>query len=68
MCSCSTSGILNGLLQAQRSQVETQVGVAVIAKSLDAVQVQGDAAVELLQTATEIARQLGKGLEFDARA
>jgi len=42
--------------------------VAVLRKGLESTQLQGEAAVELLQAATDIARQLGKGLEFDARA
>lgn len=45
-----------------------QIGVAVIAKGLEATQVQGEAAVALLEAAGEIAQQLGKGLQFDARA
>ena len=45
-----------------------QIGVAVIRKSLDATQVQGDAMVELIQAASDIAKELGKGVQFDAHA
>jgi len=59
---------LNSVLQAKADMVSNQIGIAVARKSLDAQQLQGDAAVELLETATEIAKALGKGVEFDARA
>jgi hypothetical protein len=67
MCS-SIGGILSGVLQAKQDQVSMQIGVAVIAKGLEATQVQGEAAMALLEAATEIAQQLGKGLQFDAQA
>jgi len=59
---------IGSVLQAKADMVSNQIGIAVARKSLDAQQLQGDAAVELLQVATEIAKQLGKGVEFDARA
>lgn len=59
---------INSVMQAKTDLLSTQIGVAVTRKSLDAQQLQGEAAVELLQTATEIAKQLGKGIQFDARA
>lgn len=59
---------LNSVLQAKADMVSNQIGIAVARKSLDAQQLQGDAAVVLLETATEIAKALGKGVEFDARA
>ncbi|MBL9083380.1 MAG: hypothetical protein JNK76_16310 [Planctomycetales bacterium] len=70
MCSsCSSvSGAISSVLQAKQNQVSTQIGVAVIAKGLEATQVQGEAAVALLEAAGEIAQQLGKGLQFDAQA
>jgi hypothetical protein len=64
MCSDAISSVL----QAKADMVSNQIGIAVTRKSLDAQQLQGDAAVELLEVATEIAKQLGKGVEFDARA
>ena len=59
---------IGSVLQAKADMVSNQIGIAVARKSLDAQQLQGEAAVELLQVATEIAKQLGKGVEFDARA
>jgi hypothetical protein len=65
MCSCDG---INSVFQAKTEQLKTQIGVAVLAKGLEATKTQGQAAVELLQAATDIAQQLGKGLQFDARA
>jgi hypothetical protein len=62
------SDAIGSVMQAKQDQVYAQIGVAVARKSLDAQQLQGQAAVELLQAATDIAQQLGKGLQFDARA
>ena len=59
---------ISSVVQAKQSQVYAQIGVAVLGKQLDAVKMQGQAMVELLQAATEINQQLGKGLQFDARA
>ncbi len=64
----SSSDGISSFFQAQQSQVQAQIGVAVIRKSLDATQVQGDAMVELIQAASDIAKELGKGVQFDARA
>ncbi len=65
MCSCDGIG---SVVQAQQAQTYAQIGIAVLRKGMEATQQQGQAAVELLQAATEIAQQLGKGLTFDARA
>lgn len=65
MCSCDG---ISSVFQARTDQVKTQVGIAVLAKSLEATQTEGRAAVELLQAATDLAQQIGKGLQFDARA
>lgn len=59
---------VGSVFQAKQDQLRAAIGLAVLAKQNEATQLQGDAAVELLQTAAELARQLGKGLEFDARA
>ena len=64
----SAMDAIGSVMQAKQDQVHALIGVAVLRKQLDAVQVQGDATIELLQAATEIAQQLGKGLQFDARA
>ncbi len=64
----SSSDGITSVFQAQQNQVQAQIGVAVIRKSLDATQVQGDAMVELIQAASDIAKELGKGVQFDAHA
>ena len=64
----SSSDGITSVFQAQQNQVQAQIGVAVIRKSLDATQVQGDAMVELIQAASDIAKELGKGEQFDAHA
>ena len=64
----SSSDGITRVFQAQQNQVQAQIGVAVIRKSLDATQVQGDAIVELIQAASDLAKQLGKGVQFDAHA
>lgn len=65
---CSSESAISSLFNSQQTQVQTQIGIAVLSKRLDAQKSEGQAAVELLEAATEIAQQLGKGLEFDARA
>ncbi|MBL9090152.1 MAG: hypothetical protein JNL96_02940 [Planctomycetaceae bacterium] len=64
---CSGDGI-SSVVQARQAQTYAQIGIAVQAKALQATQVQGEAAVELLEVAAELAKQLGQGLQFDARA
>jgi len=66
--SMSSSDAIGSAMQAKQDQVYAQIGMAVLRKGLEAKQLQGEAAVELLQAATDMARQIGKGLEFDARA
>jgi hypothetical protein len=67
-CIGSVNDALSSLFQAKQNKVATQIGMAVQRKSLDATQLQGQAAVQLIQSAAEIAKQLGQGLHFDARA
>lgn len=64
---CSTDGI-SSVSQAQQSQVRAQIGIAVIREGLKATQVQGEAAVQLISAATEIAKQLGQGNNINAVA
>jgi hypothetical protein len=65
MSSCDAIG---SVFQAKQSQVYAQIGIAVMAKGLEAEKGTGGAMVELLQAASDLAKQLGKGLQFDARA
>jgi hypothetical protein len=62
------SSSISSVLQAQQNQAYAEVGIAVLSKSLDATKVEGEAAVSLIQAAADIAKQLGKGLRFDAHA
>ena len=62
------SDAIDSVMQAKQSQAYAQVGVAVLRKSLDVQKLEGGAAVELLQAASDMAQALGKGLQFDARA
>lgn len=59
---------INSVIQARQDQAYAAIGIAVLRKGLDAMQLQGEAAVQLIQASTEIAKQLGKGLHFDAHA
>ncbi len=59
---------INSVVQAKQDQVYSQINVAVMRKGLDAVKLQGEASVRLIQAAADIAQQLGKGLQFDAQA
>ena len=59
---------IGSVVQAKQDQVYSQINVAVMRKGLDAVKLQGEASVQLIQAAADIAQQLGKGLQFDAQA
>lgn len=59
---------IQSVMQAKQSQVYAQIGIAVQSKSLDVQKLEGGAAVELLQAASDLAQAIGKGLQFDARA
>lgn len=54
-----------------KAQLQTQVGVAVAKKALDVTQLQGDAAIALLESASQlqeqVARQTGVGTSVDVR-
>ncbi len=54
------------------AQLKTQVGVAVARKAMDVTQLQGDAAIALLESAGQIqeavARETGVGRAVDVRA
>jgi hypothetical protein len=59
---------ISSVVQAKQDQVYSQINVAVMRKGLDAVKLQGEASVQLIQAAADIAQALGKGLQFDAQA
>lgn len=58
--SCSAVGSCSNASQAQLAQ---EVGVRVVAKTLEAAKAQGDAAISLLQAAADIQKQTVAGLE-----
>ncbi len=64
----SIDSALGNVVAAKQAAVETQIGVAVAAKSLDAARLQGDAAVELLDAAAQLSKALGRGQQFDGQA
>ena len=56
------------LLAAQQASLSSKISYAVAAKQLDAQQLQGQAALELLETAAQLATEVGKGSQIDALA
>lgn len=62
------NSLISSQSQLQAAVVRQQVGIAVAAKALDASKQQGKAAVQLLETASQIGKAVGKGSKFDAVA
>lgn len=59
---------LGNVVAAKQSAIQTQIGVALAAKSLDATRLQGEAAVQLIDAAAQISKALDRGANFDAVA
>jgi len=57
----SVEGIAQTATAIQQSQVKNEVGVAVAKKTLDAQKQQGDAAVQLIESAARISKSPGTG-------
>lgn len=57
----SVDGIAAQASAIQQSQVQNQVDIAVAKKSLDAQKLQGDAAVQLIESAARISKSPGTG-------
>ena len=57
-----------GVLAAQQAALQSNIATAIAAKALDAVEQQGQAAVELLEGAVQFSKEAGKGDQVDARA
>lgn len=72
MCSTgscgSASSALDSVMAARTAQLNTQIGIAVMAQSLKVTQSQGQAAVQLLQETARLSEALGKGENFSAIA
>ena len=57
-----------GVLAAQQAAVQSNIATTVAAKALDAIEQQGQAAVELLEGSVQLSREAGKGETVDAQA
>jgi len=62
----SIDSALSQLLASKESAVQSQIGFALAAKSLQASKDQGQAAVALLDAAAQIGKAVGRGENFDA--
>lgn len=63
MSSCSACSTV---MAAQSEALSQQINFAVLRKQQDATKAQGDAAVQLLQSAAAAGKAIGKGGQFDA--
>jgi len=63
----SIDSALGSVTAAKQASIQTQIGVAVIAKSLDAARLQGDASAQLLDAAAQLSKALGRGNQFDGQ-
>jgi len=57
----SVEGIAQTATAIQQSQVKNEVGIAVAKKTLDTQKQQGDAAVQLIESAARISKSPGTG-------
>lgn len=64
----SIDAALGNVVAAKQAAIQTQIGVALAAKSLDATRLQGEAAVQLIDAAGQISKALDRGANFDAVA
>lgn len=65
MSSCSAC---SSVMAAQSEALTHQINFAVLRKQQEASKAQGDAAVQLLQSAANVGKAIGKGQQFDAMA
>lgn len=64
----SIDSIASAASAIAQNKIETQISYAVAGKQLDAVEQQGQAAVELLEAAVEVQKSSLHGKLFDAQA
>lgn len=64
----SIDSSITNLVASQRSAIRTEISYTVAAKQLDALEQQGEAAVELLESAVQLSKAPGKGGHVNARA
>ena len=57
---------INSVLSAQKSATDSQIQFALAKKQLDAIQSQGEAVNQLLQSAAQLSKAAGRGDGFDA--
>lgn len=62
MSSCSAC---SSVMAAQSEALTHQINFAVLRKQQEASKAQGDAAVQLLQSAANVGKAIGKGQRFD---
>jgi hypothetical protein len=60
--------MVDRVAQLPAAVVHQQIAIAVIAKRLDAAKSQGRAAIQLIQSAQQLGKALGRGQRFDALA
>lgn len=64
----SIDSAINSLIGAQQFSVRSEINMAVMAKQMDAQELQGQAAVELIEVAAQLSKAIGKGTQFDSQA
>ncbi len=64
----SIDGAINSLIGAQQYAVRSEINMAVMAKQMDAQELQGQAAVALIEAAAQLSKDIGKGTQFDSLA
>ncbi|TWT85428.1 hypothetical protein Pla123a_02350 [Posidoniimonas polymericola] len=62
----STDAAISSVIAAKQSQTQSQIGFALAKKSLDAQKAAGDAMVQLIESAGQLGKAVGKGHHFDA--
>lgn len=58
----------NSLLAARQASLRAEINFAVAAKQQDAQEMQGDVAVQMIEAAGQLTRELGKGNHVDSKA
>jgi hypothetical protein len=64
----SIDGAINSLIGAQQFAVRSEINMAVMAKQMDAQELRGQAAVEMIEVAAQLSKDIGKGTQFDSLA
>ncbi|MHB8866718.1 MAG: hypothetical protein ACYC6N_30525 [Pirellulaceae bacterium] len=64
----SVDSAVSSVLAAKQVSLRSQISVAVAAKQMDAQQLQGEAAVQLIEAAAQLMKEMGKGANIDSLA